>query len=151
MSAQAAVVYSESNRVEASESDIQAALEAAVVWNKYDGERVKGSNGAAIYLVLNGQLCWIPDPTTYNNLFSSWNGVVVSDYLVDNIPQGQQLTSGALLVKSPSGAPVYLLTNGKKRWIPSPDVFAKFSFNSAKVVNLPQVVVDALPQGVNIG
>lgn len=151
MSAQAAVVFSESNRVVASESQVNEALEAAIAWSKYDGERVKGSDGPAIYLVLNGQLRWVPDPTTYTNLFMDWNGVVVSDYLVNSIPKGPQLTSGAVLVKSPSSAPQYLVTNGQKLWIPNPDVVKKFYFNSAKLVSLPQVVVDAIPQGANIG
>lgn len=151
MSSQAAVVYSESNRVVASEGQIKEALEQGVNWSKYDGERVKGSNSDPIYLVLNGQLSWIPDSTTYNNLFANWNNVVVSDYLVDNIPRGPALSVGAVLAKGAASAPVYLITNGKKQWIPDPAVLAKFNFNGGKVVATPQVIIDAIPSGANVG
>ncbi len=136
-------------RVHATESQVQEAL-AANDWTKYDGERVKGSNSAPIYLILHGQLRWIPNPTTYTNLFASWNNVIVSDYLVDSVPSGPALTNGAVLAKG-SGAATYLVTNGQKLWIPNPDTFNKFSFNSAKVVTVPDVVINAIPSGPNVG
>ena len=124
----------------ASATDVQRAYESAGDWTKYDGERVKGSNSAPYYLIVLGQLRWIPDPTTYNNLFKDWNGVMVNDYLVDNVPLGLALTSGAVLAKG-SGAPEYLVTNGQKLWIPSPAVFGQFYFNSGKVVTVQQYVI----------
>lgn len=151
MSAQAAVVYSESNRVVASEGQVQEALEAVVNWAKYDGERVTGTNSPVIYLVWNGHLRAVPDAATYSNLFVSPAGVVISDYLVDNIPAGQALTSGALLIKGQQSVEIYLLTDNKKSHIPNSDTFNKFHFNSAKVVVLSQTIVNAIPQGANIG
>ncbi|SFI44104.1 hypothetical protein SAMN04515618_12434 [Collimonas sp. OK307] len=141
-------IHSGESRVIASENQVKDALE--VNWAQYDGERVIASNGGAIYLVKNGQLQWIPDPTTYNNLFVSWNGVVVSDYLINNIPHGPTLTTGAILAKG-SSATVYLITNNQKQGIPDMATFNKFYFNSKTIVTLPQIVIDFLLTGPNVG
>jgi hypothetical protein len=142
--------FSEKDRVIASESQVKDSLELSN-WGKYDGERVTPSNGGPIYLIMNGLLQWIPDPTRYNNLFSSWNGVVVSDCLVDNVPPGPALTSGAVLAKGNSSAPEYLITNGYKQWIPDPATFNKFAFNSSKVVSIPNIIINYVPTGPNVG
>ncbi|HWW03931.1 hypothetical protein [Collimonas sp.] len=149
MTSQLSPIHSEKNLTIASESQVQEAL-ALVDWEKYDGERITASTGGAIYLVMNGLRHLIPNPTTYNNLFSTWGGVVVSDYLVDSIPSGPPLTSGAVLAKgSPSN--IYLVTNNQKLWIPNPATFEKFSFSSNKVVTVPDVIINAVQAGPNVG
>jgi hypothetical protein len=111
-----------------------------------------GSDSLAVYLVLIGELRWIPDPTTYNNLFSGWD-VHPNDYLVNNMPMGVPFTSGAVLATSPGGAgtPIYVVTNGQKLWIPSQAVFTQFHFNSPAVVTVPDIIINFIPQGLNIG
>ncbi len=136
-------------RVHATESQAQQAL-AANDWTKYDGERVKASNSGPVYLILHGHLRWIPNPGTYTNLFASWDDILVSDYLVDNVPQGPALTNGAVLAKG-SHPQTYLVTNGQKLWIPNPETFKKFGFNAGKVVTVPDVVIDFIPTGPNVG
>lgn len=132
-------------RVHATESQVKEAL-AVNDWTKYDGERVMATNSAPVYLILHGHLRWIPNPTTYTNLFASWDGIIVSDYLVDNVPGGPALTNGAVLAKG-SGSPVYLVTNGQKLWIPNPETFNKFGFSWDKIVTVPDVVIDFIPTG----
>lgn len=139
----------EKDRVIASENQVKESF--AVDWRKYDGERVTPSRGGPIYLVLNGQLQWIPNPKTYENLFASWSGVLVSDYLVDNVPRGPGLTPGAVLAKGGGAAPEYLVSNGTKQWIPDPATFKKFAFNAGKVETVPQIVIDYVPPGPNVG
>ncbi|MGF6240447.1 hypothetical protein P3T42_002198 [Paraburkholderia sp. GAS38] len=141
---------SEKGRVIASANRVKEALEQTDR-RKYDDERVAASTGGAVYLIMNGLLQWIPNPPTYENLFVSWDGVVVSDYLVDNVPPGPALTSGAVLSKGDSSAPVYLVTNNHKQWIPDEAAFNKFAFNSAKIAIVPQVVIDYVPAGPNVG
>ena len=125
------------------------AKESFVDWTKYDGERVVSSTGGAIYLVMNGQLRWIPDVATYNDLFTTWNGINQDDYLVDNVPMGTPLSSGALLARGAASAPQYLVTNGQKCWIPSPAVLTQFNFKQATAY--PQIMVDYIPTGANVG
>jgi hypothetical protein len=111
------------------------------------GLRLKAPNNAAIYLVdPKGFLRWIPDPTTYNNLFRDWNGVI-SSLDIPNISKGPNLTSGAVLAIAIGTAPVYLVTNGTKEWITSPAAMDKYYFNWNTIVQTPHVLIDFIPTG----
>jgi hypothetical protein len=109
------------------------------------GLRVKAPNAAPIYLIdPEGYRRWIPDPTTYNNLFRDWNGVVVA-LDVASIPERPALSHGAVLVRGDGQAPVYLVSNGVKRWITSPAAMDKYYFSWDRIQVLPPVVVDSIP------
>jgi hypothetical protein len=111
------------------------------------GLRVKLPNEPAIYLIdPDGYRRWIPNPQTYNNLFRDWNGVVI-DIDVNEIAAGSPLTDGAVLVIGIGTAPVYLVSNGIKRWITSPATMDKYYFNWQTVFQIPHVVVDSIPTG----
>lgn len=93
------------------------------------GARIRCTCNEAIYLVdMDGSMRWIPDPTTYNNLFRDWNGVDNVD-AIDSGAVGTPLTSGAYLAQSPDAPQVYLITNGVKRWITSPAAMDQFYFS----------------------
>lgn len=131
-------------------ADIEEApqgFEEVVDWRKYDGQRVKGSTGPNIYLMLNGVLRVIPDPTTYVQLFRNWNGISVNDYLVDNAPSGEPLTSGSVLIND--GGRIYLVTLSRKMWVPDPPTYNKFNFGNAFAV--PPIVAQCIPTGPNVG
>jgi hypothetical protein len=111
------------------------------------GLRVKTPNAPQIYLIdPNGFRRWIPDPATYNNLFRDWNGVVI-DINVSEIAQAASLTPGAVIFKSSDHTSIYLVSNGCKRWITSPAAMDKYYFDWGKVLVLPPVVVDFVPEG----
>ncbi len=114
-----------------------------------NGSLLTPPNGGPVYTVIWGFLHWIPDPTTFNNLFRSWNDIVKSTDL-PSIPQFPPLTSGALLIQAAGQAPVYLLTNGLKNWITSPAAMDKYHFNWGRILVLPPVVVNAIPTGSHI-
>jgi hypothetical protein len=120
--------------------------EPAIDWAQYDGQRVKGSNSVWVYLILQGRLHLIPDPTTYANLFVDWNGISVNNYFVDNIPQGNALSLGSVLAKG-SGDLVYLVTDGTRMLVPDPATFNQFHFSWNKIVDLPDVVMTGLQLG----
>jgi hypothetical protein len=92
-------------------------------------------------------LQWIPNPNTYNNLFVDWNGV----YRVDTATMaiGPALSDGAVLAKGNASAAVYIVSNGKKRWIISPAVMEKYHFNWNHIFVVPQVLIDSIPTGNN--
>ena len=102
-----------------------------------------------VYLVINGFRCWVPDPTTYNNLFVG-GATVVSDLGVGAVSEGAALTSGAILAQGNASPQVYLVSNGVKMWIPSPDIFARYQFNAAQIQVLPQIVIDFIPNGPSL-
>lgn len=69
------------------------------------------------------------------------------DALINRIPDGPAMTSGALLIRADGTNGVYLLTNGLKHLIASPAVMTYCSFDWTKVKQLPLVVRDAIPDG----
>lgn len=124
-------------------------LALAVPRPDLNGVRLKGPANPAIYVVIDGYRRWIPNPATYNNLFRDWNGVLVVSNLPD-IAEAEPLSSGAVLARPAGMAPVYLVSNGVKRWITAPSVMDKYYFDWSKVQSLPITVVNSIPTGSNI-
>jgi len=110
------------------------------------GLRLMHLTGPAIYLVNpEGFLQWIPNPPTYNNLFRDWNGVYKVD--ISNMAKGTALSDGAILARGNASAPVYLVSNGRKRWISSPAAMDKYYFNWGHVYVVPQILTNSIPTG----
>lgn len=113
------------------------------------GLRVKMPNHPEIYLIdPEGYRRWIPNPPTYNNLFRSWDGVVI-DINIDEIAQSTPLSNGAILARAAGTAPVYLVSNGVKRWVTSPQVMDKYNFRWDRVYELPAVAINFIPTGAS--
>ena len=101
-------------------------------------------------MVRSGYLRWIPDPTTYNNLFRDWNGIVNDPNVVKTIALGSDLiTSGAYLAQSPTTFKVYLMTNGTKNWITSPTAMDKYYFSWSAIRQVDDTTLNGIPDGVN--
>jgi hypothetical protein len=112
------------------------------------GLRLTPLTGGPIYLVNpEGFLQWIPNPATYNNLFRDWNGV----YRIDTatLPIGTALSDGAVLARGNASNAVYIVSNGKKRWITSPAAMDKYYFNWNHIYVVPQILVNSIPTGAN--
>jgi hypothetical protein len=110
------------------------------------GLRVTSLTRGPIYLVNpEGLLQWVPNPPTYNNLFRDWNGVISLDTAPLSI--GTALSDGAILAKGHVSAPVYIISNGKKRWITSPAAMDKYYFAWERIYVVPQVLIDSIPTG----
>jgi hypothetical protein len=113
------------------------------------GLRLKAPNNPDIYLVVpDGYLRYIPNPTTYNNLFRDWNGVILS-HDIPNIAKGLDLTDGAVLVQPIGTIAVYIVSKGIKGRITSPGAMDKYYFNWDTVFEVPRVLVDSIPAGVS--
>ena len=102
-----------------------------------------------VYLILQGRLCLIPDPTTYTNLFTDWNGVEVNDYLVNNMPRSNEISSGAVLARGSDGL-VYLVMQGQKMLVPNESTFNQFYFGWNNILAIPDVIMNSIPSGVEI-
>ena len=112
------------------------------------GLRLTPLTGGPIYLVNpEGYLQWIPNPTTYNNLFIDWNGVQRVD--IATMPIGPALSDGAVLAKGSGSAAVFLVSDGVKRWVTSPNAMEKYHFNWQHVYVIPQILVDSIHPGSN--
>jgi len=122
---------------------------AVHLWPRPDlsGLRVKSPNTAPIYLVdPEGYRRWIPNPATYNNLFRDWTGVAV-DLGTNLISARPALDDGAFLARAPGTAPVYLVSNGVKRWVVSPATMDKYWFDWNKVRAVPAPALNSIPTG----
>ncbi|RFZ95611.1 hypothetical protein D0C36_08870 [Mucilaginibacter conchicola] len=119
--------------------------DATTVWT--EGSRLQFNN--AIYLVLDGQVRHIPNPATFDNLFANGNGVIQSEPGLQ--VEGKPLTDGAYLVTANGGdGKYYLVADGVKRWISTPQVFKKYAFDNAKVKKVSTGDLDKIPTGDTI-
>lgn len=102
-----------------------------------------------VYLVINGFRCWVPNPATFNNLFVP-GATITPDVNIGVVSEGPALSDGAVLAKSTAADPVYLVSNGVKRWIPSQPIFQRYQFNAKNIQLVAPVIMDAVPSGSNI-
>lgn len=111
------------------------------------GVRVKTSNDPRVYLVSpNSTLYYIPGDV-YFNLWDSWDGIVIIDYL-PSCPYrlGATLTDGHLHKKR-DRPEVYIYDDyyGFDRWITSQAVFDKYRFSASKIYVHNERVYNRLP------
>ena len=102
-----------------------------------------------VYLVLNGFRCWVPDPATFTNLFVS-GATIIPDINIGVVAEGQPLTSGAVLAQASGSAPVYLVSNGVKSWIPTPAIFSRYQFNASKIQVVAPILINSIPNGPDV-
>ena len=127
----------------------QALLAGTINWKQYDGSRIaSNASGGAVYLAMRGQLFAIPDGATFNTVFNNWNNIIISDYLVAEMPRGPALSSGSFTAVSVTSPAQYLVTLGKKLWIPDPATVTRFNFRGP--VTIPHLALDYIPTGANV-
>lgn len=102
-----------------------------------------------VYLVLNGYRCWVPDSTTFSNLFIL-NATIYQDINIGVVSEGPALSSGAVLAQAAGNPTIYLVSNGVKYAIPNPDVFNRYQFNWQAVQVVAPILINSIPNGPDI-
>ena len=116
----------------------------------FDGYRVKTSNNATVYVVINNKKRSIPDMTTYNNLFDNTTDIqTITTTQLNAIPTGLPITQGAVLAKG-SSATVYLVSDNHRYPIMSMETVDKYDFALNQVVVAPDVILNAITTGADI-
>ena len=111
-----------------------------------NGTLIRETGTTAIYLVVFGDRCWVPNPTTYGNLFLDSTAVKeISKAEMAAVPVGPDLTDGAYLGAVDGDPHVYLVSWRMANHIASPAVFNQFGFNEKKIRKSP--TVGAVPKG----
>jgi hypothetical protein len=114
------------------------------------GSKVRVAGRTPIYVIDRlGYRRLIPFPLTFMNLFkdeSVFQGVVVASGVAD-IPEGPALDEGALLVRGRCSERIYLLDQGRKHPIKDHAIMDKYDFDEESVVAVPQILIDAVPEG----
>jgi hypothetical protein len=93
-----------------------------------EGLRVRLAGNDAVYLIDQGQKRHIHDPTSYGNLFRTWDNIHV-DLDVEAIDSGLPIDAGAFLFRCYDSPKVFLYDAGRKRWIQSPATMDRYQFN----------------------
>ncbi|MCX6811337.1 MAG: N-acetylmuramoyl-L-alanine amidase [Candidatus Berkelbacteria bacterium] len=102
----------------------------------------------AIYLVLNGEKRYIPSPT----IWTLWGGAtsylakLPSDFF-DSLPPGAVISP---LIKG-TGPAIYILDNGRKDWVPSPEVLQVWGWSLTDVVTVDDSTLNNFPVGPTLG
>jgi hypothetical protein len=114
------------------------------------GAKVRVPGKTAIYVIDRlGYRRLIPFPLTFMNLFkdiAAIRGVLIATTVAD-IAESAPLDDGAVLVRGRCSQRIYLLDQGQKRLISSQAVMDKYDFDEESVVAVPQVLIDAVPEG----
>ncbi|MCY6957257.1 hypothetical protein [Clostridium brassicae] len=114
-----------------------------------NGKLIKGS-ACNVYFVWNGGYkCFVPNANTFNNLFKNWKTIIqLHDDELNSISTGPDISNNACLITGNNNT--YLLTNGEKHFITAPSVMEYCNFDWKKILKVPQIIIDSIPNGKNI-
>lgn len=120
-----------------------------------DGDLVKGS-GPEVYAIEHGAKRWIPNPDIFQKLFYDWKKILlVGDSVLSGIPPGNKLENGnnypdGALIRAAKRKEIYVIDQGKRRWIPNPDIFYSNNFSPGKVIIVSDEKVNSIEKGVDV-
>jgi len=101
-----------------------------------EGKAIKIQNADPIYLVLDGKLRHIANPTVYTGLFgNNYAPQIMNRLLVGIMPQGPDLKETKPLQKLANNPAIYLIDEGKKRLISDMFSFYKYHFSLSSIVD----------------
>jgi hypothetical protein len=117
----------------------------------YDGNRVMAGGTDTVYVVIDNNKCKIPDMKTSKNLWATQEGIqILTKAKLDGIPDGAELSEGAVLAMATDNAAVFLITGGQKRKIHSMTTFSKYGFSQGGIYKVPKILIDPVPPGTEI-
>ncbi len=122
-----------------------------------DGSLLKSTGSDKVYAIENGQKRWITTAETFVSSGYQWkNIVIVADFELNIFLNGENIVnpnpslkpSGSFL--KGSGNEVYLIENGKKRWITTPAVFASKGYKWEDIIAVADYELSLYVEGENI-
>lgn len=120
-----------------------------------DGDLVKGS-GPEVYVIEHGAKRWIPNPDIFQKLFYDWKKIlVVSNSVLSGIPPGNKLENGdnypdGALIRAAKKKEIYVIDQGKRRWIPNPDIFYSNNFSPGKIIAVNDEKIKSIERGADV-
>jgi hypothetical protein len=116
---------------------------------------IKGT-GPKVYVLENRVKRWIPSPDVFNNFKYRWENInLISDALLGYYPEGEELgkyddyPEGSLL--KGAGPEIYLVENGKRRWITSPAVMEKYQLEWRNIIQVDDKDLNKIEKGDSAG
>lgn len=121
-----------------------------------NGILIQEVGDAAIYLIDEGKRRHIEELATFNEVFKDIPNIH-SILEKNDIPEGNPIISGSVLVTAIDSDPVYLIDKydgsnkkWKKRHIQSLAIFHKYQFNQNHIQVVPQAILDGMDDGAHI-
>ncbi|MBU2595918.1 DUF4091 domain-containing protein, partial [Patescibacteria group bacterium] len=100
-----------------------------------NGSLIKVEGDPAIYLIENDKKRPIPSWSVFASQFNSRAVIIVSSSEVNNYPLGDPLKyQEGTLFRTRDNSSVYVVENGKKRLIPSPQIFEGMGYNWGEII-----------------
>lgn len=119
-----------------------------------DGTMLRGP-GPEVYVVEHGLRRWVSSERIFREIGYKWENIrQVARSLLEQIPTGLKIVSSAqfpdgTLIKG-SRPEVYLVQDGKRRWIPNPEVFGRLGFSWANIISVADAVILRYLQGATL-
>ncbi|PIS35461.1 MAG: hypothetical protein COT36_02290, partial [Parcubacteria group bacterium CG08_land_8_20_14_0_20_38_56] len=95
-------------------------------------------------VVGKGLVRHVPNPEVFNSYNFSWGDIITVS------PTELKEYGQANLIRGIGEAKVYLVENGKKRWVETAEIFTKKSYDWLKIVEINEIELKAYPTGSNI-
>lgn len=123
-----------------------------------DGTLVKGTEKAIYYVDVQKRRP-IRDMDTFDFLKFCYGDVLeIPDPILFKYPKGEVIDKQVfyhkvpnnILIKSFEQNRIYVIQDGRKRWIVDMETFLRFGYRMEEVIWLPQDVVDSIPNGANL-
>lgn len=113
-----------------------------------DGLRLRQPGRDDVWVIFHGLRHRVADPETYSALFADER--VVERHEIQTIAQGPDLHPGSCLARPSGSSSIYLVFGWPhltRYFIPTLESFAEFGFNMALVIDVPPILLDAIPVG----
>lgn len=103
-----------------------------------DGTLIGATDSIKVYVMIDCKKKWIPTPEVFEQLGYQWSSVVkLASDVVYPIPDYEDN-----LIRFFGDQKVYLVVNGVKRHIPTPDIFFNYGFRAEDINDVPPSVID---------
>lgn len=113
-----------------------------------DGTLLKEASRPEIYVVRGGGKFWIPSPQEFDAMGFQWGAVrTVAD---GSLPYVADLAADGTLLRERTPYEVYVMENGKLRWITSPEVFESMGFSWDRIRLVPDGSLASTAKGTPI-
>ena len=100
---------------------------------------IKFADNPRVYTVVDGQIKWIPNPTVFNSLGLDWKKI-------EQKPTAELKNyRRAALLRAKNDPKVYYITEaGKKRWVPTAEVFNSYNNKWQDIIEVEGLELDAI-------
>ena len=122
---------------------------------QYPNETLLRATGEQkVYVIINGQKCWIPDAYTFVNSGYKWDDIKTIDKsTLDQYPTGPNAqtkipscAANVRLIRVSGDSRVYAIIGDRKHWIPTADLFAACGYNWTSIETVSANERDKYPR-----